>query len=678
MKRIGQVIWLLLLLAWYARMAQAQADISMDAGQAALGCGLSGAVMRGPALALAASSPANAPGDLLRTEYIAGDWNGTLIRSAIWGGAAAGFTLSPERWNGAKELDALAPSARNIYTLGAGGSTIDFQWHALTDAQRSALDQHPPPQAQADGLGEARLGYLRGERGREGNPFRVRRSVLGAAIHSSPLYLGAAPEREDADGYAAYRAQTLKRRPAVYLGASDGMLHAFDFDTGKELLAYVPNALFPVLNQLTAPGLQPRAYADGPLFAGDAYFDMQWRSVLLAAMGGGAPGLLALDVTDPEHFTGGRGVLWEFTEHDDPAIGNLAIRPQLARLQTGRRGGKSQYRYFAITGNGLNAAGEGALFLLALDKPAGEAWTPDKSYYRLDLPPAGTSRNALGSPALVGDGQRVLHVYAGDLRGNLWRFDFTAHPPWKQSIRPLFTARGPDGLVQPIMQTPRIVYAPDGGYLVLFGTGLLLNRAGRVQLGSQSFYAIYDDPDQLASGAPLSRDDLLVRRLDGPDGAADFAVTGRAQSIGANGAKGWFLDFRDTGERSLSSAVLRDGKLLFVTTIPGPDPCDASCSRSYQLDVLAGLPSDPAVRTAQQIADFIETPPLLLPAARTVRREANGRATVTRISTVVQFGAEQSLPQPAEPVVARMPAGRLSWREIANWRELHRAAAGPP
>ena len=654
--------------------AQAQTGIAIDAEQVALGCALSGAIRSGPALAVPSpgAGAGDPPAELLQTEYSSGDWSGTLTRSALWNGAAAGFSLSPRRWDAARTLDTTPPAARNIYTLGSAGSTISFDWSALTAAQRAALDQHPLPPQQADGLGEARLAWLRGERSREGDPFRRRSSVLGATVHNGPVYLAAAPERPDVDGYAAYRAGTLQRKPAVYLGANDGMLHAFDFATGKELLAYVPNALFPVLNLLTGPGMLPRAYVDGPLFAGDAYIGDQWRSVLLAALGGGAAGMFALDVTDPERFSSGRGVLWEFSEREDPAIGKLTVRPQIARLQTA----PSQYRYYAITGNGLNAEGEGALFLLALDKPPAEAWQLDANYHRLDLPATGVM-NALGSPALVGDEQRVLHVYAGDLRGNLWRFDFTAKAPWKQAARALFTARGPDGQVQPIMQAPRVVFAPNGGYLILFGTGLLLSRADRVQSGSQSFYAIYDDPDQLAAGPPLSRADLLPRRLDGADGGPDFTVSGRAQGIGPNGAKGWFLDFRDAGERSLSSAVLRDGQLLFVTTIPGAGPCDSSFSRSYQLDVLAGLPSEPAVRTGQQIADFIDTPPLLLPATRTVRREANGRATVTRTSTVVQFGAEQALPQQGAPIKASLPAGRLSWREIANWRELHRAAGTP-
>ncbi|MGB9989031.1 pilus assembly protein [Massilia sp. SM-13] len=657
-----------------AAQALAQTGVTIDTGQAALGCGLSGALMRGPALAVPTpgADSGEPPAELLRTEYKLDEGSGTLTRSALWNGAAAGFSLSPARWNAATELGAMPPAARNIYTLGSAGSTISFQWNALSDAQRAALDRHPPSQQQADGLGEARLAWLRGERSREGHPFRVRSSVLGASVHGNPVYLAAAPERPDIDGYAAYRAGTLQRKPAVYLGANDGMLHAFDFNTGKELLAYVPDALFPFLNLLTTAGMPPRAYVDGPLFAGDAHIGGQWRSVLLAAMGGGAPGLFALDVTDPERFSSGRGVLWEFTERDDPAIGNLTVRPQVARLQTA----PARYRHYAVTGNGLNAEGEGALFLLALDKPPAEAWQLDINYHRLALSPAGVP-NALGSPALVGDGQRVLHAYAGDLRGNLWRFDFTGKAPWKQAARALFTARGPDGLVQPILQTPRVAFAPNGGYLVLFGTGLLLSRADRIQSGSQSFYAIYDDPGQPAPAAPLSRADLLPRHLDGADGGPDFTVLGRPQGIGPNGAKGWFLDFRDAGERSLGSAVLRDGKLLFVTTIPGTGPCDSSLSRSYQLDVLAGLPSDPAARTGRQVADFIDTPPLLLPAARTVRREASGRATVTKTITVVQFGAEQTLPQQGEALTAHLPAGRLSWREIANWRELHRAAGAP-
>jgi type IV pilus assembly protein PilY1 len=77
-----------------------------------------------------------------------------------------------------------------------------------------------------DDLGEQRVAYLRGDRSLEGMPFRRRSSILGDAVHSTPVYV-----------------DTPDHRAAIYLGANDGMLHAFDAVSGIELFAYVPDAL---------------------------------------------------------------------------------------------------------------------------------------------------------------------------------------------------------------------------------------------------------------------------------------------------------------------------------------------------------------------------------------------------------------------------------------------------
>jgi type IV pilus assembly protein PilY1 len=589
--------------------------------------------------------------------------------------------LQPELWDAAAQLAAMPAAARRIHTR-RGTATVAFEWHALSDEQRAALDRSP--QGMQDGLGRARLDYLRGERSREGNPFRHRGSLLGASVHSAPLYVGAAADRPDLDGYAAYRARTLLRPPVVYLGANDGMLHAFDFATGRELFAYIPGALFGDLNLLTAPGFLPRAYVDGPLSAGDAWSAGAWRSVLLGALGGGGAGLFALDISDPLGFGPAQGALWEFTQRDDPAMGMLAMPAQIVRLRVSNPRSGARYRYFAVTGNGWNGAGAGALFLLALDKPPEEPWQQDRNYYRLDLP--GDGPNGLSAPALLGDGERLLHAYAGDLRGTVWRFSFKGNAPRRGGAAPLFSARDAQGRPQPITQQPRIAYAPNGGYLVLFGTGQLLSRADRVQPGGQSYYAVFDDPERGAAPATLTRSDLLQRHADGASGAPDFAITGRSGSMGGSGAKGWYLDFpgsAQSGERSVASATLLDGKVLFTTVIPGKDPCGASTSRNYQLDALAGLASDPdgAVRSGERtgslLPDFIDTPPMFLPPERSTRRLPAGRSIVHKSTGVVQFGAAS-----AEPSLGALrtilPAGRFSWREVANWRELHRAAGRPP
>jgi len=103
--------------------------------------------------------------------------------------------------------------------------------------------------------------------------FRERlTSKLGDTVNSNPWYVGApSAGYSDADypGYNAFHTANLSRKPVVYVGANDGMLHGFDaslvFDptnpndpgvptstAGNEVLGYIPTAVIPNLTRLTA------------------------------------------------------------------------------------------------------------------------------------------------------------------------------------------------------------------------------------------------------------------------------------------------------------------------------------------------------------------------------------------------------------------------------------------
>ncbi len=674
--------------------------VTIDDRVAALAC--TGGSGQGPALAVPAAqtgaSGASLEASVFRATFDTSNGSGTLTRSPLVRGAAGGVRLLAPQWNAADILGRAPPAERGIYTFAAdsaaGSATVPFAWENLPPSLQSALDR-PAAGAEEDGLGAARVAFLRGDRALEGTQFRRRASVQGDAVHGAPLYLGAGANLYSAPtdaAYAAFYRRTQLRTPVVYLGANDGMLHAFDANNGTEMFAYVPAMLAGALPGLTSPAYVHRPYVDGPLAAGEALVDGQWRSVLVASPGGGAQGLFALDVTDPANFAAGLGALWEFTERDDAALGNVMQAAQVARLKVRTRSGRPEYRHFAIAGNGLNSymadaapgPATGALFLLALDKPAAEPWTLDTNYYRLDTPPGEPDLpSGLGAAALVaGPDNTLRHAYAADLQGNLWRFDFTGSAPWTTDPAqvPLFVARDALGRRQPVAQQPKVVYAEGGGYLILFGTGSLYGRSERfaARFAPQSFYAIHDDPSGRGRSTPLGRADLVERRVEAGGGGADVTVSGLPATIGGAGRpQGWSLDFADSaraGERSIVSAALADGRLFFATVLPGQDACANSDSRQYELDALTGLTTD-GLRTGALVHDYLAGQPLLLRGASTREaRRPNGRIDVLRSTTVVQFGATELAPSATASSV-KLPAGRLQWREVPNWRELHRAAA---
>ncbi|MET3134632.1 type IV pilus assembly protein PilY1 [Oxalobacteraceae bacterium GrIS 1.11] len=636
--------------------------------------------------ALALPAP-GADAFLFQADFAPAERSGGLSRFAVSIDGDGQLSIGKRLWEAGALLSASA-SQRHIYTVGGAGATIPFEWSKLTAMQRGLLDLAPrfgDSRAGApDGLGEQRLNYLRGERGREigqaGGIFRRRAGVLGEAIHSAPLYVGGAAAGMQGPGYAGYYERSKSRRPVVYLGANDGMLHAFDAVNGAELFAYVPNLLMGALNDLPATIAARRSYVDGAAGAGEALLPGGWKTILVSGMGGGAAGVFGLDVSDPERFQDG-GALWEFGERDDAAMGHVSAPPVIAKFKTGLKAGRPEYRYFAVVASGYHHDAAGALFLLALDKPASAPWQAGVNYYKLALP-AGDGAAALGSPALAlgGDGA-VRYAYVGDLQGNLWRIDFSGVPPWSDGVgrQPLFVARDDGGARQAITGQPKLVFASGGAYLVLFGTGKFIDDSDALpsSFQTQSFYAIRDAaPGKAVAG----RGALAARTLNGAmDERSGFLIRGEPLGLIGVGAKqGWYFDFphaKDSGERSVSSPVLAAGKVFFNTLAPGFDPCAAPAVRHYVVDTLSGF----AVDTHGVASAGMASGGLLegeLPGSPLVYKimgtDATGRAAPQEKYGVFNFDKAGATARGAVTIAA--PARRMSWREVANWRELHEAA----
>lgn len=655
----------------------------------------------GPTLLVAAAGG----GDLFQATMDIGDWSGHFERIALLSASPtaswdAGAILTGDSAHAPLPL----PAERRIYTsvVQADGtlSGAPFEWSSLSAAQQALLNQAPPtaaakPVRTADGQGELRLAYLRGDRSGEGTLFRRRGSVLGDSIHGTPVFVGPPAGASPGADYQVFRMRHKARRQVIYLGANDGMLHAFDAGTGNELYAYVPDALMPVLNRLPSKDYVHRAYVDGPAGTADALIAGNWRTVLVSGMGGGAQGVFALDVTDPERLDA-TTALWEFTDRDDPMMGNVTTSPQIAKVRMSMSGGVASYRYFAIVASGLNnyagdghasTAGKGALFLLALDKAGDAPWQLNSNYYRLITPIAdATLANALSAPVLALDRDGALaYAYAGDLQGNLWRFDFGGPAPWKGAGKaPLFSARDASGKRQPIAQQPMLAYATGGGYMVLFGTGALIERADLLpaSFSTQSFYAIHDSlavPMDAVSG----RRQLTERVLTASAGVADLlGISGREAEPGS---KGWYVDFlrsASSGERSIDSGRLLGGEVVFNTLQPGTGACGVSSSRSYALNALSGLPDGYAVFMPSPVSisypligapmtAYAATPSLLLASVTRTAPDSTGQARIDKTYNLINPAAPGAAP--VGSVKVKLRAGRLSWREVANWRELHEA-----
>ncbi|MGQ9834798.1 MAG: PilC/PilY family type IV pilus protein [Thermoanaerobaculaceae bacterium] len=167
---------------------------------------------------------------------------------------------------------------------------------------------------------------------------------LGAIVNSTPAVVGPPVEWKQATQLASARAafqDTYKQRhPLVWVGSSDGMLHAFDLMDGAEILALVPPDLLAKQVQLynqfqqnptRFPTGQPQlpddhiyGVANSMRFA-DVFFPQgsggEFKTVLFLTEGPGGTGIYALDIT---HVYPGRTgvVLPDGSTKDYPADPN--------------------------------------------------------------------------------------------------------------------------------------------------------------------------------------------------------------------------------------------------------------------------------------------------------------------------------------------------------------------
>ncbi len=638
-------------------------------------------------------------------------WSGTLLSYPLRFDAATGAAsrdLQPD-WDAGELLTGNAnakpavvardPASRHIFTLSTAAVGIPLQWEALDNGSRGWFNATPHAQPGAfDGLGAERLAYLRGDRSKELSApqgiFRVRDSVMGDVANARPVFVGAPSLGVQEAGYDKFLAAHRGRTHAVYVGTNGGMLHAFDARTGRELFAYVPRTMFAKLAAYSSPDYVHRSHVDGtPVVAEARMASGAWKTVLVSGSGAGATGVFALDVTDPADFSADK-VLWEFNGAYDDDMGRVTQPPRIMKFRTAAptKTQPASHGWFAVVPSGFNNANpdkRAALFLLSLDKPAGEAWRLNRNYYKFVLPvPSDTTIvNALSTPgdyAALDGSTRLL--YAGDTQGNLWRFDFTGNAPWSKALAPdglplmvAMAGSGADAKRQPITTAPEVGVGPGGGAIVLFGTGKFVSPEdlGRAARGVQTVYGVHDNGTAIPAGE--ARKQLQQRRAGPASGKAFPPIIGDAFVHGAFNAKtsarrGWYFDLPgglDQGERVVFKPVLSDGQLFFQTLIPNTRPCTTDGGgRSCAVNAMTGISQG---GTCVPASVGMPGEPLLVQLGESAvgAADALGRRPERRRVGVVNVGTRGSgisAPSPADGGTVLRAGGRLNWRQLVDYR----------
>jgi type IV pilus assembly protein PilY1 len=431
------------------------------------------------------------------TEAWAGD-----VRAYLFDLGIGRFKTGSEPvWSAAEQLKSKSWDGRNIATYNTDDKTGKaFIYDNLTDEQKHALGWDEVSDSDAENTARDRVEYLKG---REINGFRPRSSKLGDIIHSEPVH----------------------ENDVIYVGANDGMLHAFSnktFETnlstnpapGEELFAYIPNLVFENLAELTQPDYGHKFFVDLPptiakgmgLLEGKSPSEANGsQTLLVGGLGKGGKGYFALDITDPFAMNTAANVAqkvkWEFSDSD---MGFSYSQPVVVRSYA------ADHPWVVMFGNGYgSSSGRAVFFIIDPAKKPGDSGFVAK---RFDLTESESEPNGLSSPTPVDvNFDRVVdYVYVGDLHGNLWKFDLTADNTvdWEVSyhgesdVAPLFQAKGsitedfPEGLPQPITTKPEITFHPSQhGYMVMFGTGKFLGESDFSDSSVQTVYGIWDYGD---------------------------------------------------------------------------------------------------------------------------------------------------------------------------------------
>ncbi|CBL44037.1 Putative type IV fimbrial biogenesis protein PilY1 [gamma proteobacterium HdN1] len=592
--------------------------------------------------------------EVYETKFNSEDWSGDLTKFKI---NEDGIRVAI--WNAQAQLEGRTYSSRNIkmFDADASGKLKDFTWGNLSDDQRAFLNQnYDTSSAPVDSRGESRVNYIRGDQSGESSgasSFRPRSGKLGDIVNSSPVIVGT-PKfvpyladlidgGRDADGNSVYEAfrnahrselegteTAPPRRQMVYVGGNDGMLHGFDASTGEERFAYVPSVAFENLARLTAQsykGTGHRFFVDGTPVVSDVYYDNAWHTVLVGTMRAGGRALFALDVTDPENIT----LLWEktFSDADFTNLGYTFAQPVIARLHTGE--------WAVVMGNGYgnqSSTNVDKASLMVIDVKTGDM------VKELVVAGDAAKANGMSSPKLADNNSDGIadYAYAGDLQGNVWRFDLVttsatpASPdPFKKSVvgtmlpssfavsyagTPFYKTldgRTSGAAPQPIMAPPSLVRHPTGkGYIVVFGTGRYFETVdGNVNTtAAQTLYGIWDretkgqSTSARTSPKRINLQQQTIDKVTSDNPFADNSAVAGLRLISNNPVtwldasgntvkQGWFLDLKvgstNAGEMMISPMATR-GQLLLVSTItPNSDPCKEGVeSWLYGIDPATG------------------------------------------------------------------------------------------
>jgi type IV pilus assembly protein PilY1 len=674
--------------------------------------------------------------------YIAGyqsdRWSGQLGAYAITAGT--NVVASSPTWVATTYLDASTSTipGRLIATSNITGTAArSFVAGSLTSTQLTLLGSTTTIQNQV-------INYVRGDRSQEvqyGGSLRNRDSRLGDIVNSN-IWLTGKPARLtfEHNGHANFRSSSTAaaRSATLYVGANDGMLHAFAATTGTERFAYIPRAALSNLSEFSLVTYGHRYFVDGHPFTGDV--DVSYttgtssvadrRTVLVSGLGAGGRGYFVLDVTNPDAYNSsniGSLVIVDKTlpattpttagsteAHDlghvfatpvvDPVSNNRS--EQIVKLNNGR--------WAVLMGNGVNSANERPVLLI-------QYLDGSKELLRIVADSTTGQGNGLSAPRpldIDGNGTADV-VYAGDLKGKVWKFDLSHGIDTSWGVAkfsgtggdstckgvatcvPLFQATDGAGNTQAITTAPLWMAHPQGGIQVLVGTGINVTDSHRSNTSTQTIYSVWDKarytkPAGSAVVVPVDQDRIsasvrtmlvtqtvasaVTSTLSGATTSTDYFNTSQNEvtySWTVSAAKrGWFMDLPASRERVINHPQIYEGqKALISTHVPKLGATGETCDFDTVtednwinvLNMISGKPSSiPVFSVSDTTMNLNQATRTRIGSGEyiTINRNDGGKDLITLKDCGEGSASGTACTENKKLNTSTVPGARADWREI--------------
>ncbi len=540
------------------------------------------------------------------------DQRGQLDAYAV---QADGSFASNPTYSGDIKLTAITPALRQVVT-NVGKVGVPFTTTAITASVGGTtyLNQISTNTVTLTAI----IDYMRGDRSNEGTlgvGLRKRNaaSIMGAVINSVPWLQrrpGANYGGPEFPNYGNYVTARNTQDELVWIGANDGMLHGFRSNDLTPIISYVPGLLSDRIKNTADPAVTNAVpYVDGSAFTADviASGTSTWATYLFSSLGRSKPGIFALDVTNPSNLneTGASSMFkWQFSASDDADLGYMVSAP-LRSLATGQPNQVAKFRngkFGVVFGNGVqSSAGKAALYILFVQGPGSDGvWQKNTEYVKLTVPGTLTN-NGLSQVVWSSDkGDNVADaIYAGDLQGNMWKFNVSSSTPssWTVSYgKPLYEAKSSSSARLPITGAPVIALHPQGGRVVVFGTGRSLTSGDFPKTNiTQRIFGIWDKPSYASTPGqiPTGLTDLINRPLT-VTVAGSLAAAGTQTAIDWTTKKGYYADIPLPGGAVITNATISpsgSGNSVFGITVPNgsTQQCgDTSGTAILEFDPISG------------------------------------------------------------------------------------------